>query len=381
MAAILDLRPLHTDNAAAPMPLPAPAVTPLYAAQARAAHERASVEHFARRLAALLGRPFRDQPLPGLPGYFIPLETLTCEEAASYGITGARDLFGGVVPHPFVASKLVSHGLVPGGCGAPPAWAPQLGDALGDAVLPGYSVFTADDAHRALAALLPLGAVRGKLAHARGGNGQRVMTSQAELQAWLAQVSQAEISDGMVIELNLEAALTFSIGCVQVDGTSIAYFGTQRTICTPRGETVYGGSTLRVTRGGLDQLRHVPLPPPAAAAIAKVQHYESAIAQAYPGFFASRRNYDVVHGRDARGVERCGVLEQSWRFGGASPAEILALEALSAEPGVPWLDAMTYETYEPEPVPADAVVYFQDQVASLGHLTKYARVLRDGCDT
>jgi hypothetical protein len=41
---------------------------------------------------------------------------------------------------------------------------------------------------------------------------------------------------------------------------------------------------------------------------------------------------------------------------------------------------MTYETYEDEPVPGDALVYFQGQVASLGRLTKYARVTVDGCD-
>ena len=44
-------------------------------------------------------------------------------------------------------------------------------------------------------------------------------------------------------------------------------------------------------------------------------------------FFASRRNYDVVAGLDARGQRRCGVLEQSWRVGGASPAELVALAA------------------------------------------------------
>jgi hypothetical protein len=380
MAAIIDSQPWQ--RAATPgLPLLAlPAVTPLYTDRARAAHERASIDCFGRRLAMLMGRPFRDEALPGLPGYFIPLETLTCEQAATLGVTGAQDLFGGVVPHAFVASKLVTHGLVEGGADAPPAWAPQLGQALGDAVLPGYSVFNPHDLRRAVAALLAQGKVRAKLAHARGGNGQRVLASADQLEAWLAEVSPAEIADGVVVELNLESALTFSIGCVEAAGASIAYFGTQRSILTPQGETVYGGSRLRVARGGLDQLRYVPLPSEAAAAIAKVQHYETQVAQAYPGFFASRRNYDVVHGRDARGVERCGVLEQSWRFGGASPAEILALEGLAAEPALPWLDAMTHESYEDEPVPDEAVVYFDGEVASLGRLLKYARVLGNGRD-
>ncbi|WDS35361.1 DUF3182 family protein [Pseudoxanthomonas sp.] len=379
MAAIVDLQPLHAF--AAPMPmLHAPPVTPLFTDSARAPHERASVACFGRRLASLMGRGFREQALLGLPGYFIPMETLTCEDAAMLGITCARDLFGGVVPLAFVASKLVTHGLVEAGRGAPEGWQATLGEALGDAVLPGYSVFTRHDLRTAVRQLLPLGKVRCKLAHARGGNGQKVLASTVGLEAWLADVADAEIADGVVAETNLESALTFSIGCVEVGGDAIAYFGTQRTVETPRGDTVYGGSVLRVARGGLDQLRHVPLPLEAAAAIAKVQHYEAQIASAYPGFFASRRNYDVVHGCDAQGVERCGVLEQSWRFGGASPAEILALEVLAAEPSVPWLDAMTYETWDDEPVPGDAVVYFQGEVASLGRLTKYARVVGDGRD-
>lgn len=380
MAATIDFRPLQVFGASSFPPLALPAVTPLSSDHARAPHEHASVACFGRRLAKLMGREFRGEALPGLPGYFIPLETLTREQAAMRGVTCAQDLFGGVVPHAFVASKLVTHGLVDGGTDAPPAWAPQLGSALGDAVLPGHSVFNRRDLHAAVQVLLPLGKVRAKLAHARGGNGQQVVASLEQLDAWLSGVSEAEIADGVVAELNLESALTFSIGCIEVGASCVSYFGTQRTIQTPRGDTVYGGSILRVVRGGLDQLQHVPLPPEAADAIAKVQHYEAQIALAYPGFFASRRNYDVVHGHDARGVERCGVLEQSWRFGGASPAEILALEVLSAEPDVPWLDAMTYETYDDEPVPGDAVVYFQGEVASLGRLTKYARVIADGRD-
>lgn len=377
MAAIVHFQPSHMSSA--PMPH-APPVTALSTDAARAPHERASVDCFGRRLASLLGRTFREQPLPGLPGYFIPMDTLTCEQAAACGIASARDLFGGVVPLAFVASKLVTHGLLEDGRGAPQGWQPALGQALGDAVLPGYSVFTRRDLHKAVAQLLPLGKVRCKLAHARGGHGQQVLASTDALERWLTGVADQEIAQGVVAETNLEQALTFSVGCVEVDRHAIAYFGTQRTIQTPRGDTVYGGSVLRVTRGGLDQLRQVPLPPQAAAAIAKVQHYEAQIALAYPGFFASRRNYDVVHGHDAQGVERCGVLEQSWRFGGASPAEILALEVLAAEPSVPWLDAMTHESYDDEPVPGDAVVYFQGEVASLGRLTKYARVIIDGRD-
>ncbi|RZZ88162.1 DUF3182 family protein [Pseudoxanthomonas winnipegensis] len=378
MVAIIESRPPQANAITLPRPY-APAVTPLFTDPRRAAHERASVDCMGRRLARLLGREFRAQALPGLPGYFIPMETLTREEAAMRGIGCAAHLFGGVVPQAFVASKLVTHGLIEGGTRAPEGWAHALGEALGEAVLPGYSVFTDADLRSAVARLLEQGRVRCKLAHARGGNGQRVVDSLGALEAWRATLDADEIEAGVVVELNLEEAVTFSVGCVELGGQSIAYFGTQHTVRTPRGDEVYGGSRLRVARGGLDQLQHVPLPAQAHEAIAKVQHYEAQIIAAYPGFYASRRNYDLVHGRDMQGHTRCGVLEQSWRFGGASPAEILALEALAAQPQVAWLDALTHESWSDEPVPDDAVVYFDGQVGSLGRLLKYARVAVDGC--
>lgn len=377
MNAILDFRTAPALDRAG-LSMQAPAVTPLFIDQARAPHERASVEYFGRRLAGLMGRDFRLRALPGLPGYFIPMETLTREQAAMRGITSGEHIFGGVVPHAFVATKVISHGLVEAPGNVPEGWAPGLGSALGSAVLPGFAAFTPDDLVQAVSRLLPMGRVRCKLAHARGGNGQQVVDSLQALDAWLATVPLGQIAEGVVAELNLEQAQTFSIGQVEVGGHCIAYFGTQCTVENPRGETVYGGSTLRVARGGLDQLQHVPLPPQAADAIAKVQHYEAQVSEAYPGFFASRRNYDVVHGHDGDGWEHCGVLEQSWRFGGASPAEILALETLVTQPEVPWLDAMTCEVWDDVPAPADAEVYFRGDVASLGTLTKYARVVRDG---
>ena len=48
----------------------------------------------------------------GAPTYFVPSDTLTSEAAARAGIRHEHDLFGGVVPHPFVATKTITHPLV-----------------------------------------------------------------------------------------------------------------------------------------------------------------------------------------------------------------------------------------------------------------------------
>lgn len=70
----------------------------------------------AEKLEVLLGFEFDglfDSPR-GNPGsrYFVPCDTL-CDlgQARRLGIHGADDLFGGVVPRPFVATKLISHPL------------------------------------------------------------------------------------------------------------------------------------------------------------------------------------------------------------------------------------------------------------------------------
>ncbi|MET0290682.1 MAG: DUF3182 family protein [Pseudoxanthomonas sp.] len=342
----------------------------------RAPHERASLMHFATRLATLTGQHVDPH---ARDGYFIPMETLLQDQAAEAGITTEDRLFGGVVPFPFVATKLISHGLWPDGeGGAPDGWVPTLGAALGDAVLPGYSVFTAADLRAAVTALLKSGPVRCKIAAARGGNDQAVIIGDAELQAWMQGLSVDDIVRGVVVECDLHPADTFSVGCVRVRGHAVAYFGTQRNVRTAHGKTVYGGSQLRVVRGGLDALATLQLPNGADEAIAHVQRYEAAIEHAYPAMFASRRNYDLVRGRDGEGRIRCGVLEQSWRFGGASMAEMLAMESFAADPSLRSVDAWTYETYEPEPIPEHAVVYYQGEVGVCGFLTKYAMVMPHG---
>ncbi|MCI1002614.1 DUF3182 family protein [Ochrobactrum sp. C6C9] len=71
----------------------------------------------------------------------------------------------------------------------------------------------------------------------------------------------------------------------------------------------------------------------------------------------------------------CGVLEQSWRVGGASPAEILALEAMTADSSVSALKVVARETYGAEPRFAvdDFVVYAgEDDIGQPLH--KYARI-------
>ncbi|WP_372014696.1 DUF3182 family protein [Pseudoxanthomonas sp. 10H] len=347
----------------------------------RSVHERASQAWVARRLASILGWEFGGEYQPGRhlhrPAYFVPDETLTATQAARLGIDGEAGLFGGVVPHAFVASKVITHPLPAAGSAAPEGWRHRLAAELSGAVLSGFSVFDPDEIQAAGERLLDEGhRVRLKEPQARGGNGQHLVADRADLRAVVAGLDPALVRrDGIVLEQHLEDATTCSVGEIRVGGWRLAYLGTQRQSLDRAGQEVYAGSSLRVVQGGFDALEAVASGPLEREALRSARRYDAAVAAAYPGFFASRRNYDVVAGHDARGHWRCGVLEQSWRLGGASPAEVVALAALGRDATTAALDVACHESHDPgHAAPPGAEVHFHDAAAAEGPLLKYACV-------
>ena len=83
----------------------------------------------------------------------------------------------------------------------------------------------------------------------------------------------------------------------------------------------------------------------------------------------------MAQGTDASGRRRLGVLEQSWRLGGASGAEIAALEAFRADPSLRSVRAASREIYgDYPPVPEDSTVYYRGIDPQVGAVTKYALV-------
>ena len=106
--------------------------------------------------------------------------------------------------------------------------------------------------------------------------------------------------------------------------------------------------------------------------------YDRAAREHYSGFFASRCNYDVIRGFDAQGKCRCGVLEQSWRIGGASGAEVAALELFAADAGRNAAKVCCTERYGGgETPPEHAIVYYHGLDDDVGFITKYTTVEYD----
>jgi Protein of unknown function (DUF3182) len=168
---------------------------------------------------------------------------------------------------------------------------------------------------------------------------------------------------------------------VNVAGWQLSYHGRQRLTRNPRGKEVYGGSSLHLVRGDFDALLRLELPDALRTAIEQALVYHRAALATFSGMFASRCNYDVVQGLDDAGVWRSGVLEQSWRIGGASGAEIAALHAFRDHPGLRWVDASTHEVHaDGVSLPQGAQVHFDGHDAQAGRLIKYAFVEACGDD-
>lgn len=348
-------------------------------------HDAAAKSSVARDIAELLDLPYSDDPADARAGrspYLVPAETLVgLAAAARLGVEGPDDLFGGVVPHAFMATKVITHGLVARGAVAPAAWPAALARQLGGVVLPGYTAFTKRDARLAGERLLRGGPVRLKCAEGVGGSGQSVATSGAELARQIDAIDPALIRRvGWVLERNLDGQVaTHSVGAVRVGPWQAAYCGQQTTTLDRHGREVYGGSRLLVARGGFRELLALALPPATRLAVTQAMHYDTTARAACTGMFASRVNYDIVQGLDARGRPLSGVLEQSWRIGGASGAEIAALLAFKADPALRSVIASTHEVHADHvAVPPDARIHHDGVDPKLGRITKYTRLERHG---
>lgn len=349
-----------------------------------AGHERASHLCMARRLADIMCMAFGGEwnaatPAPRASTYFVPGRTVSMPQAAACGIHGVDDLFGGVVPHDFVGTKIITHGLIHADAPALPDWCEAFPAAVHDVVLHGYSVFNRDDLQQAATVLLRDGRLRIKRPGGIGGHGQQVIDSENELAAFIhghADTEEILGREGLVIERDLTDVITLSIGQVRLGELCMSYCGSQHSTLNNNGETTYGGSALHCVRGDFDALGQLDPDANTRLAIEQARTYHQAALRCFPGIILSRANYDVAQGRDARGHWCSGVLEQSWRIGGASAAEIEAAAILLQQPQRQVVHALTVEIYGPDATaPPGAVVLFHGDDPHNGPLLKYAQVI------
>ncbi|MCS4250834.1 DUF3182 family protein [Pseudomonas sp. BIGb0164] len=343
-------------------------------------HEVQTNLALARWLAQILGLKFGGSYDPGRHAgrelYLLPTQTLVgAEQARQLNIKGPQDLWGGYVEHDFICTKAISHGLLGPGAKAPEGWSPLFCERVRPVVLDGLSVFALDDARPAAMHLLNSGPIRLKPVHGCAGRGQEVIHNLDEFEAVLARPDSARLfDDGVVLERDLSDVVTHSVGQSFIGDHVFSYCGEQYLTKDGQGEDVYGGSNLLVVPGYYEDLLRLPLPDDVREAIEQARVYDNAADEAYPGFFASRRNYDIAQGLDSDGQRRSGVLEQSWRMGGASSAEVAALQSFINHPGLRAIRVASVETYLDQPLPADAIEVYRGPAQNSDFLLKYVTV-------
>lgn len=345
-------------------------------------HDVASQVHLARQLAILLQcraiDPYRPDRQRQHNCYYVPDRTLMgLARARALGISGAGQLYGGVVPHHFVATKSISHALWSAASTAPPGWSYALGAQLYPHVLHGFSAFAREDGLRAGRLLLGDGPLCIKPVHATAGRGQRVVNDIQELaEALTPEAWQGDLRGAVVLEENLFELQTFSVGWCHAGQHALAYVGTQELTRDNHNQEVYGGSVLHCRRGGRESLDALAQDDTQRAAINAARAYDQAVSTAFPAMLASRRNYDIAIGRNVHGQRRVGVLEQSWRAGGASAAEVAALLYLAIHTADDSICAYTRERYGLEAgLPPDGDLVYHGCDSQLGPMTKAAGIL------
>ena len=344
-------------------------------------HQKVMLDADAKVIAHVLGYEYGGRHRAAkdytAPVFFVPDDTLLVDEASSLGIRGPNDFYGGIVPRPFIKTKAITHGLVEENAERAPGWSPAFAERVSEIVLPGYTVFSAGDARTAAKRMLRRGGIRVKKPLGASGKGQSLVTTLQELDALLETYASEEMATyGLVLEENLRQVRTLSVGQIAIDGFTVAYCGVQRITKDNEGRSVYGGSDLVCVRGGWDALDALAVEPDVRAGVAEAKLYDQAMSE-YPGFMASRRNYDIGQGIDSEGRPRSGVFESSWRIGGASPAELLALTEFAQDPSAQVIEAAHVADFgKHREAPAGAVVHFEGDDPQAGPLIRYTMVTR-----
>ena len=268
---------------------------------------------------------------------------------------------GGVVEIASHRDKAILHPRVPGyeqNC----IWhSSKFADLVSGAVLPGFSVFSTADAHRAFRQLQAEGyVVRGKDPTRDGSGGQWVIKDEAHLDSIMGSLPEEQIlNHGLVLESNLETLETLSVGQIYLNGKFYSYYGNQESTTSPKGNQTYGGTTLTMMRGPFEDLARSIDDPHLAQAVEQARTVYSAYSVYDP--LISRANFDVVQGQTANREFLSGVVDQSLRIGGATPAEIMAIEALQKDPSAKQVMAEVKIRWNPDPLsPKDTGVVFFD---------------------
>ena len=280
-------------------------------------------------------------------------------------IESEKDFFGGIVPRAYQSTKAIMHPLVSREAACPLGWSHEFSQELVhlDLVLPGFTVFNIEDIRTAFNHLYDKGVYQIRLKDPLGylGMNQFIVTSFQELEQFISDkiVDNEKLEQyGLVVEENLcpEDLKIYSVSFVTVGFHQVQCIGVQRF-----SQGLYAGTDFVIMQTGKyilpELLARVGIfnNEDAQVIIDKALLFRALLNKHIPEIKTARFNLDIVSGiasiysnGTCELVKRFALLEQSFRVGGASAAEIWGLEYLLCHPSVDAVCASTYYRYGDE---------------------------------
>ena len=266
-------------------------------------------------------------------------------------IESEKDFFGGIVPRAYQSTKAIMHPLVSREAACPLGWSHEFSQELVhlELVLPGFTVFNIEDIRTAFNHLYDKGVYQIRLKDPLGylGMNQFVVTSFQELEQFISDkiVDNEKLQQyGLVVEENLcpEDLKIYSVSFVTVAFHQVQCIGVQRF-----SQGLYAGTDFVIMQTGKyilpELLARVGIfnKEDAQVIIDKALLFRALLNKHIPEIKTARFNLDIVSGiasiysnSTCELVKRFALLEQSFRVGGASAAEIWGLEYLLCHPSV-----------------------------------------------
>jgi hypothetical protein len=257
--------------------------------------------------------------------YQIPSSTITLSEAERRGVRSVDDLYGVAIGVNDIPGSKVSLHRVIGS--SPHGYSRSVANSLTERglVLPGYSVFNIESAQLAFQALHNDDySVRLKDPRQSDSGGQWVVECETDLLDVLQRLPELG-THGVVLESNLSDTSTLSMGSVIIDGVCYSFLARQFDV-KHLGKTRFGGGQVTFYQCELSDLADNVDDEYLKVAIEKASSAHDVFSQYEP--IASRFSYDVLTGVASNGNMLSGVSDQTFRVGGYTPAEVLAIERL-----------------------------------------------------
>lgn len=335
-----------------------------------------------RRIAEYLEIPFFGEVRALKPeGYSVPARTLLKSQARTAGIENRDQFYGAVIEDHGHVSKAVLHPTLNGKTEAPHFHSDLFVERVKDCVLPGFTVFSKEDAANAYENLVDQGyRVRAKKTRESDGMGQLDIRYRSNLLAFLkGSISDEEINqEGLVLEAQVHDPQTISIGYAIYGKDVFTFLAEQKNDKGEDGRDRYAGARVKVikdTNLSFSTPNHLILNDNERRALEMAHKFHNAFSYFNP--LLSRISFDCVLGADHKGSPLAGITDITARLGGTCPALILAAQEFKKNPDVFCVNAdvtLNYQQGEREPLSRNEVPFIDHPSLRLtGEVTRLQR--------